>query len=61
MTEWWQYPALRPGLSHVVTLPTELGRVTGLRAEGDAIVATTESGVDYILPANKLHNPEAVQ
>jgi hypothetical protein len=32
------------------SVPPEYGRVTALRAENGCVVASTESGVDYLIP-----------
>ena len=42
------------GFRHVATLPEGMGNITGLREENGALVATTESGVDFVLPKNRL-------
>lgn len=49
-----QSPRLVPGMTLVATLPEELGAVTGLRIEGDAVVASSKAGIDFVIAANKL-------
>lgn len=43
-----------PGFTHVATVPDELGDVTGLRVRGSDLIASTQSGVDYVIPAHRL-------
>lgn len=47
-----QGPRFVPGMTLVATLPTELGAITGLRVENGSIIASSESGVDYVIPPN---------
>lgn len=48
-------PEYRSGFSHVVTLPLALGQITGLRVTEDgALVASSESGIDYVVPESVL-------
>lgn len=49
-----QSPRFVPGMTLVATLPEKLGAVTGLRFEGDAVVASSEAGIDFLIPASKL-------
>ena len=42
------------GFRHVATLPEGMGNITGLREKNGALVATTESGVDFVLPKDRL-------
>lgn len=42
--------AVRAGFEHICVVPPELGRVTGIKLRETHLVATTESGIDFILP-----------
>jgi hypothetical protein len=37
-------------ISQTIVVPTELGKITGLRAEGGKLLAETESGVPMVVP-----------
>lgn len=40
-----------PGLLRICRVPDQLGRVEKLEIKSDRVVAKTESGVDFIMPA----------
>ncbi len=37
----------------ICEVPPELGRVTKLRIKGDRVMATTESGIEMIIPTHR--------
>jgi hypothetical protein len=47
-------PLMVPGMTLLATLPAGLGAVTGLTVRDGALVASSESGIDFIVPANKM-------